>query len=204
MEPEKSQEPEEPVEAAAPEPDQNVKNPLAVMQPGEQVLFVLKRHPIGIIFIYVVTGLILTVLAVLSFGIIPSAFSGETRDSITAISAVIFIIFALLCLVFNFISTIVYWGNKWILTDDSLTQISQSSLFHKESSQLGLESLEDMTVEKKGILAHVFNYGWLRAETAAHQGKFIFHYAPNPNSYAQKVLQAHEAMNERIQLPRGH
>ena len=177
-------------------------NPLAVMQPGEQVIFELKRHPIGIIIIYAITGLALTGLAVLAFGVVPANFSDSAQDQVAGISAAVFMVFTLLCLIFNLVVTIIYWGNRWILTDDSITQISQVALFRKESSQLGLESLEDVTVEQHGIFSHLFNYGEIHAQTAAHQDKFIFSYAPKPTYYAQKILAAHEAVNERVQAPR--
>lgn len=183
--------PQENIPTPAPE---EAHNPLSVMQPGEKTLFVLKRHPIGIIITYAMTALVLFALAVMALVIAPSLTSGS-GEQVRAIGAVLLFIFIILSLVFNLVATIVYWGNRWILTDDSITQISQTSLFHKESSQLGLESLEDVTAEKQGILTHIFNYGTLKAETAGHRSKFVFPYAPNPEQYAKQILEAHEKEN---------
>ncbi len=171
------------------------------MQPGEQTLFELKRHPIGILASYIMTGIILIALGVVVFVVAPGIINSGDSGQVRTIGGLLFLIFAVLCLVFNFIATIIYWGNKWILTDDSITQISQTGLFKKESSQLGLDSLEDVTAEKNGILAQMFNYGLLKAETAGHRSKFVFNFCPNPNYYAKLILEAHEKEDlERLKL----
>jgi hypothetical protein len=171
-------------------------NPLAVMQPGEKVLFELKRHPIGIITIYIMTGFVLVALGVITFGVAPDLISSAGSQAIS-VGGLLYFFFALLCLMFNLIATIVYWGNRWVLTDDSITQITQTSLFHKESSSLALESLEDVTVDQHGIFPHIFNYGMLKAETAGQRSNFHFSYTPNPNYYAKKILEAHESENAK-------
>jgi hypothetical protein len=49
--------PQDPNQAAQfPQPAET-NNPLAVMQQGEKVIFELKRHPIGIVIIYIMTGI---------------------------------------------------------------------------------------------------------------------------------------------------
>lgn len=180
--------PENPYKAATEAP---IDNKLVTMQPGEQVIFDIKRHPIGIISIYVVAGFILVVLAILCFILAPSMLP-DNKSEATAIGTVIFFSFTLLAVIFLFISNKVYWGNSWILTDDSLTQVKQTSLFDRQSSQLSMGNLEDVTAEQNGILTHMFNYGVVKAETAGERSKFMFLYCPDPNAVAQKILQARE------------
>jgi hypothetical protein len=89
-----------------------------------------------------------------------------------------------------------YWGNSWVVTTDSITQVNQTGLFTRQSSQLSLANLEDVTAEQNGILAHAFNYGLLKAETAGEHSKFSFYYCPNPNLYAQQILHAREQFEQ--------
>jgi hypothetical protein len=166
-------------------------NPLNVMQPGEQVVADIKRHPIGMIRLFVLAGVILIALAVFCLVIGPSVLGGNGAG--TAIGAVLFILLAALTVVFVLIANIVYWGNRWVVTSDSITQVQQTSLFHKQSAQLSLGNLEDVTVDQNGILTHIFNFGVLKAETAGERSKFVLSYCPNPNKYAQIVLHAREA-----------
>lgn len=175
------------------------RNPLAVMQPGEQVVCEIKRHPIGMIYIYAGAGFVLMLLAVMMLIIAPGLFGEGNESSATAIGSVVFLIVTVLILAYTFIANIVYWGNRWIVTDDSITQITQSSLFNKQSGQLSLESLEDVNAHKHGILPHLFNYGILKAETAGEHSKFIFIYCPHPETYAQKILEAREKFERHQQ-----
>lgn len=177
-------------------PKQKVSSELQVMQPGEVIISDIKRHPIGILGIYIGITIMLTLVAYFAFGILPSLSANGTAssDSLTQIGAVVFLFLATVCLIYAAIATKVYWGNRWIVTSDSITQVAQNSLFGRQSSQLALTNIEDVTAEQHGILTHVFNYGVIKAETAGHHGKFVFMYCPNPNFYAQKILQAREAL----------
>jgi uncharacterized membrane protein YdbT with pleckstrin-like domain len=173
-----------------------VYNPLEVMQPGEQTICEIKRHPIGMLGVYLISGTLLLVLAILAFVVAPGVFS-DNRSQVMALGGLAFLVIGGLLLGFVFIANKVYWGNSWVVTSDSLTQITQTSLFSKQSSQLSLGNLEDVTVEQDGIFPQLFKYGLLRVETAGERSKFVFPFCPNPNYYAQKVLAAREAFEQR-------
>lgn len=170
-----------------------VANELIVMQPGEKVISVITRHPIGILVVYVMIILVLLVIAAGVFIIGPSMVADQpSRDNITKAGSIVFLISVIVFAVFGVIAHIVYWGNKWIVTSDSITQISRFSLFFRESSQLGMNHIEDVTAEQNGIFPHLFNYGTLKAETAGERSKFVLLFCPNPNYYATTILDARE------------
>ncbi len=167
-------------------------NPLSTMQPGERVICEIKRHPIGILGIYAMVAFLLIVITVCIYGIAPRVLTDVDRNTVLSVGSVFLLVFAVLGLGFAFISNIVYWGNRWVVTSDSITQVQQTSLFNKQSSQLSLENLEDVTAEQNGILTHIFNYGVIKAETAGERSKFVFLYCPNPNFYAKQILNTRE------------
>jgi lysylphosphatidylglycerol synthetase-like protein (DUF2156 family) len=187
--------PQNPEYPEAYDPKQRVDNTLSVTQPGERTICEVKRHPIGILGVYVMSGILLVAVAALGFGLAPQA-SDSASTQITQITAVVILILAVICALYSLVATKVYWGNSWVVTSDSITQVSQTSLFDRQSSQLSLGNLEDITAEQNGILAHMFNYGLLKAETAGHRSKFVFAFCPNPNFYAQQVLAAREAFEQ--------
>ena len=162
------------------------------MRKDEAVIFQIRRHPFGLVGIHITAGLMLLVAAVVIFGVLPHVLTTVATSRIVGIGTLAFVIIAALMFGFLAITHKVYWGNSWILTDDSLTQVTQSSLFDKQSSQLSLGNLEDVTAEQNGILTHMFNFGLLKVETAGERSKFVFLYCPNPNLYAQQILQARE------------
>ncbi|HVX57081.1 MAG TPA: PH domain-containing protein [Candidatus Saccharimonadales bacterium] len=167
-----------------------VPNTLPVDEPGERTVCVVKRHPIGTMTVYAMCALAVLVTAALAFGLAPALVSGS---QVTLIGALVFVIVLAVCAAYALIYSKVYWGNSWTVTSDSLTQVRQFSLFNRQSSQLSLKDLEDVTVEQNGILPDMFNYGVLRVETAGESSKFLFPFCPNPNYYAQQILAAREA-----------
>ena len=189
------------------DPHTKVGNALTVTQPGERTVCEIKRHPIGIMGVYIGVGLLLVIVAVLAFVVAPHFHDANGSGSTaTKIGALIFLVFTALGVIYTLIASKVYWGNSWIVTTDSVTQMEQDSLFKRQSSQLSLGSLEDVTAEQNGILPHMFNYGWLRVETAGERSKFVFQFCPNPNYYAQQVLAAREnyVQNRRGAEPDRH
>jgi hypothetical protein len=174
-----------------------VNNPLASMQPGEQNIFELKRHPIGLIGNFIGAGVLVIILAVVCFAVLPMALGSTRHTQALELGALIFIVVGLLVLGYVLIVNKVYWGNRWILTTDSLTQVQQVSLFHKQSSQLSLGNLEDVTAEQNGVMQKMFKYGAVRVETAGERSKFVFAFCPNPEIYAQQILEARESFEQR-------
>jgi uncharacterized membrane protein YdbT with pleckstrin-like domain len=166
------------------------------MQPGERMICEIKRHPIGLFIIYAACLIAVGASAVLAFGLAPSIDSSGDGSSVGTLGLIVLAVVTVISSLYSLVATIVYWGNKWIITSDSITQVAQTGLFHTNASQLSLGNLEDITVEQNGLLTHIFNYGVLRAETAGERSKFMFIYCPDPNHYAQQVLAAREVFEQ--------
>jgi uncharacterized membrane protein YdbT with pleckstrin-like domain len=184
------------MEPTQPNPTQenNADNPLHVMSPGEQIVCNIKRHPIGMLGIYIMSGILLLALfagvAVLPQIATDLSSTDKTYAFITALAL------AALILVFTWIAMIIYRGNRWIVTTDSITQIQQTGLFRKQTSQLSLENLEDVTFEQTNLMQTLFNYGTLKAETAGEHSKFQFPFCPRPQKCAVDIIEAHEKFME--------
>lgn len=178
-------------------------NPIETIQPiealpQERVIFRIKRHPIGILAVYFTSSVLLIVLAVVAFGVAPRYFTSTSSSQVFGIAAVAYSIFLLLVSVFVYVAHIVYWDNSWTLSDESLAQVTRSSLFDKQSSHLSLGNLQDVIASQEGILPHMFHYGSLIVETAGEKSKFIFPLCPNPNLYAQHILEAREQFEQNL------
>lgn len=166
------------------------------MQPGEQSICEVKRHPVGMLGTYFIAALVIVAVAVLAFIVTPAVLTSTSRATINSLGMAVFLLATCLVVVLVFVANKIYWGNSWVISSDSLTQISQTSLFHKQSSQLSLGNLEDVTSDQRGILAQMFGFGTLKVETAGERSKFTFPFCPNPNYYAQKILAAREAFEQ--------
>ncbi|MEO6761373.1 MAG: PH domain-containing protein [Candidatus Saccharimonadales bacterium] len=168
---------------------QNINNPLGVTQPGERLVCEIKRHPIGIIGTYVTSAIV--VVAVCVAAILAPEYIEVIRPYRAAL-ALGAIIITVISLLFAYVAAVVYKGNRWIVTSDSITQVEQTSLFNKKSSQLSMANLEDVTYEQNGIFQSMFGYGVIRAESAGDRSKFMMIYCPHPGVCAKQIISAHE------------
>ncbi len=177
-----------------PQPDK--LHPMVVLQPGERVVATLKRHPFGIISLYFSGVVAILIIIVLAFVLLPKLMNQYDFGSATSMVYAGLGIAVLGMMVVLAVATTIYWQNEWVITTDSITQISQNSLFNRQVSQLSMDNLEDVTVDQNGILPHMFNFGNLKVETAGERSKFVFIYCPRPNEYARQILQIHEQFLE--------
>jgi membrane protein YdbS with pleckstrin-like domain len=167
-----------------------VKNPLNVMSPGERVICDIHRHPIGLLGVYLTSGFLLLVLfgGVAYLPQVVTDLSNQTKTYIfVAALLVAFIIF-----LFSYIAVVIYKGNRWVVSSDSITQMSQTGLFQKQTSQLSLANLEDVTFEQNSLIQTLFGFGTLKVETAGERSKFQFPFCPSPQKCAVDIIQAHE------------
>jgi len=165
-------------------------NPLEVMSPGEQNLMELKRHPFGLIGLYISAVLAILVIFVIAV-LIPHFVSGLTSQDKTGIMAGAIVLVAIV-LLYIYIAVTIYNGNRWIVTTDSITQINQVGLFKKVTSQLSLANLEDVTFEQDNFIQTMLGFGTLKVESAGERAKFSFTFCPKPDDCARKIIAAHE------------
>lgn len=173
-----------------------------LLEPGEHMITVVRRHPIGIIIIYLEALLGVGALATLAILIAPDVFndlSTQTNRLIVAgtILAVAILVFVL------FVATYVYRQSRLLITDRSLVQVMQRSLFIRKVSRLSLSNVEDVSAEQRGILATILNYGVLIIQTAGEMENFMFPTCPDPNRYARRILEARQAFAEEHEEDRN-
>lgn len=176
-----------------PAPPQKHDHPMVVLQSGERIVAQIKRHPIGIVGNYVSGGIVVVLGAAAALFLVPKLTQNAANATQIQEAALgLLLLLALGAAGMLAIASKVYWQNEWIVTSDSITQISQLGLFSRQSAQLSMENLEDVTVDQDGFVQHSLNFGTLHVETAGEHSKFVFPYCPNPTYYARLILEARE------------
>jgi uncharacterized membrane protein YdbT with pleckstrin-like domain len=165
---------------------------------GEHVVTVVHRSIIGLVYIYLeafgaVAALI--AVAILAF---PDLFSSLSANSNALLLAGAVFSIALVFFIL-FIATYIYRQSKLIVTDQNLIQILQNGLFSRKVSRLSVSNVEDVSADQHGFMQTIFNYGTLTVETAGEMKNFIFPYCPNPNKYADQILDARQAYADNLE-----
>lgn len=101
------------------------------------------------------------------------------------------ILFSIVILLFTLIPIWLRSQEKLVLSDDSLYQTLQPSLFAGKVSQLNLAHLADVTV-RQDFFGTIFGYGHLTLETPGEQDNFEYYVLGNAHEAAREILEVHE------------
>lgn len=161
-----------------------------LIENNDRVLAVVHKHWIGIVGMYILAvAAAVTSIALAVFVIPDLQLSSEAIRLATAVAVVAAIFLAGVFYVIIY----VYDQSKLTLTDRSLVTLVQRGLFNKKTSRLSMSNVEDVNVDQRGIIAHLFNYGTLTVQTAGEEDNFVFSQCPNANVYAEQILEARQA-----------
>lgn len=166
---------------------------------GEFVISAVRRHPIGLISIWFVTGLISLILLVMVGVLVQyrDAFASAlgVGKGALSVSALLMPVLGLVALVVlgGFISSYVYSQNKFFLTNESVMQFIQISLFARKEQTISLANIEDASYRQIGVVQHVFGYGSIRLSTQGDETTYRFSYVANPRKQIALLNDAIEA-----------
>lgn len=171
------------------------KYPSLNLSEGEYVISAVRRHPIGLVPIFGFVGLMLLFL----MGAIPfydsfkdSAANPSSLPSV-AVVASLALLLGLLFAVGGLIAAYVYIQNKFYLTNESVIQEIQVSLFSKHEQTVSLSNIEDASYRQENILQSIFNYGSIRLSTEGDETTYRFNYVANPKREIAVLNNAVEA-----------
>ena len=169
--------------------------PTLNLSDGEHVISAVRRHPIGL-FIPIGLG---TLLIGISLGVLFNysgfaesfGLTGSAAEASTV--AVPILLFTLVVALGMFISWYVYVSNKFFLTNESVIQEIQYSLFSRLEQTVSLSNIEDASFTQTGILQQILNYGDIRLSTEGDETTYRFSYVANPKQHVSELNDAVEA-----------
>ncbi len=168
--------------------------PLLNLSDGEYVISAVRRHPIGLVGPVLVTAFLITVVLtgllnfeeiVQTLGVIDPIDFGQVL--------LIGVLAILLTLVGGYIAIWVYLSNQFFLTNESVIQEIQTSLFSRHEQTVSLDSIEDASYRQNGIVQTLLNYGAIRLSTEGDETTYRFSYVTNPKRQIAILNNAIEA-----------
>jgi hypothetical protein len=92
--------------------------------------------------------------------------------------------------------------DEWIITNQRIVDSLKKHWFHQNLSSADLVNVQDMSVEKNGIMPTLLNYGSLICQTAGATQRFVLKQIPNPNKVLDVIDQARDAARHQMSQPR--
>lgn len=175
--------------------DSKLRYPTLNLSDGEFIINAVRRHPIGLLIpLGVGTILIGVLLGVLV--IYPELALSVGLDGNFAEASFVAIPILALCGLIGlgmFIAYYVYVNNKFFLTNESIIQEIQHSLFSRLEQTVSLSSIEDASYTQSNIIQHIFDYGDIRLSTEGDETTYRFSYVANPKNHVRILNDAVEA-----------
>lgn len=161
---------------------------------AEYVLSAVRRHPIGLTLPVGMTAVLLTIIALglFNYDIITESLGLFDAPSY-GIVLLIGLLFGALVLLGGYIAIWVYINNRFFLTNESVIQELQMSLFTRKEQTVSLANIEDASYDQKGIIQMLFNYGSIRLSTEGDETTYRFSYVANPKEQIAILNNAVEA-----------
>ncbi len=167
---------------------------------GEFVISAIRRHPIGLLSIWFVTGFIIAIMVAMLVFVLQNqatfaATLGMKNSTALTFGAVMmpFLGIVALILLGGFVSSYVYTQNKFFLTNESVIQFIQISLFSRKEQTISLANIEDASYRQHGVLQHILGYGNIRLSTQGEETTYRFSYVANPRHQIALLNDAVEA-----------
>jgi hypothetical protein len=170
--------------------DSAAAHPLLNLSKQEYIISEVQRHPIGLLAPLAIGSL-------LALGVLTALFSypllvpnGNPTFASLLLPAILLL--ALIGLAV-YIVVWVYQNNKFYLTNESVIQETQTTLFSHNEQTVSLSNIEDASYTQTGIFQMMLNYGSIRLSTEGDETTYRFNYVSDPKHEIALLNNAVEA-----------
>ena len=175
--------------------DQSVKRfPKLNLSDEEYIISAVRRHPIGLFIPVSITILVMALIAsgLANYDAIVATF--QTIEA-PAFGPVLLagMLAMILVLIGGYIAIWVYLSNAFYLTNESVIQEIQLTLFARNEQTVSLSNIEDASYTQHGILQTMLNYGSIRLSTEGDETTYRFAYVYDPRRQIAILNNAVEA-----------
>lgn len=175
------------------------KYPGLNLSKGEYIISAVRRHPIGLLriwfFALVLIGALMAMYTMFFAG--PNAPAAEVFSSdggaLTTAAAVGLGLMCILIIGGAMAASYVYNNNKFFLTNESVIQEIQTTLFSKHEQTVSLANIEDASFQQNGIIPSILNYATIRLSTEGDETTYRFSYVSSPKRQVAILNNAVEA-----------
>jgi uncharacterized membrane protein YdbT with pleckstrin-like domain len=153
----------------------------------ETIIKIIHRHWFNILKQYLPI-IFLSLFMITALNVLPSYFpvlQESTFEKFFVFGESLFVVFIW---IFAFFIWIDYYFDIWVITTEKIINIEQKGLFMRSLSELKFERIQDVTVEVKGLLPTVLNFGEVFIQTAGEKERFVFYQIADPYKIKDLIM----------------
>lgn len=151
---------------------------------SEKVILLLRKHGITNLP-WIILSVFLTLMPLFLFPLLLQ--QNILPDSFTALVLGIILIWYLFTLSFVLVNFLLWYFTVSIVTDERIIDIDFINILHKEFSATSMEKVEDVTMNMRGFISAIFNFGDVHIQTAGTNAFFEFLAVPYPEKVVQII-----------------
>jgi hypothetical protein len=163
----------------------------------EKVVVIIRKHWL-IFFLHTLLFAGVALLPLVAYSFTPPQIIETIQVLVPgSVALFIYLLMVLFLWLLVFIDFTTYHLDVWIVTNRRIIDINQKTLFARDTITLMLEKIQDATVEVRGLMATLFNYGTLIIHTAGENPDIVIRYAANPQYAKDKILEVERIASSR-------
>ena len=171
-----------------------------VIKTRQYVVLSMRRHSLGyllnIIFSAFIGVLLISAWIIICFMPNPLPIPANFKPQISLIFGSI----TLLLIILTYVNYVVYLANRFVITNERAIQWISNTIMSQKKQVINLESIEDISYSREGILQHLFDYGTVKLSTVGDESTYTFPFSPNPDKKAEFLSDIVEAARENQML----
>lgn len=158
----------------------------------EKVILIVRFHW-SVLMLPFIFGTIATAAVVgFAYLVLRNSLSSASIPFADLIFRAIFSLTLLFGTLYIFGSWLTRYLNVFILTNEHIVDIKQIAFFSRKISTLSLDSIEDVAIQKKGILPSLFDFGDVMIQTAGELPNFTLKIIADPEGVQRAIMEAKE------------
>ena len=144
----------------------------------EEIVLILRRHPITNLKWIVISALMLLTPLLVSFAPIFNTFP-------LGMQIMLLLFWYLLTFAYIFEEFLSWFFNVYIITDERVFDVDFKNLVYREITDANLDQIQDVTVRVGSVIRTVFDYGDILIQTASEMPQIEFEAVPNPDRVSE-------------------
>ena len=176
------------------------------LEPGEEVILEVRKH--WIVFVGQIIGFgFLALLPLIIYIFTATYLAADIPQVVTTafgqyfhVMMFFYILWVLFLWIGFFLSWTKYYLDVWYVTKSRIIDIEQERIFYRSISNIRFDRIQDITVEVKGFLATMLNYGSVRVQTASeNEADFFMTAVKHPDDVKRIIFSQHNFVkNEQV------
>jgi len=156
-------------------------------EPDEYLVLEVRKH-IFVFIVHTVAHMFFAVVPIVGFVIVNIVLDVNISAKIFWLLSTGYSLWLLVIWVIYFIQWTDYYLDVWYITNKKIYDVLQKGFFHRQISILRFNNIQDVTVEIKGIIPTLLDFGKIHVQTAGEtSADFTLKDAKHPNEVKNTI-----------------